>query len=128
MGATASAGSLPADPCALLKPAEIQAAAPDARIGTGKATNEGLGVSCTYEWGPRTSQWGLSSVTILATDTSQVWPGMNLDGVKQRVDGLARFVTTKRILLEVAFHGDAAAPLAKKDSLTRLLKLAGSRL
>jgi hypothetical protein len=51
-----AAVALPQDPCALLKSAEIQTLAPNAKIGSGvlDTSMAPLGVGCTYTWGPRT--------------------------------------------------------------------------
>lgn len=87
-GAAVTAAVLPKDPCALLKPAEIQALAANAKIGSGVSTTElaDFGVACTYEWGPRTREWGTSTLQIRVTDVSKVWPaGLSADDIKQRV-------------------------------------------
>jgi hypothetical protein len=85
----AAAAALPKDPCALLKPAEIQAAlAPNANIGSGVSDTSGLpmGVGCTYTWGPRTNEWGQTAFSVTITDASKVWPGgLTPDDIKQRV-------------------------------------------
>lgn len=86
-GAAATAAALP-DPCALLKPAEIQALAANAKIGSGVSATEpaGFEAACTYEWGPRTREWGMSFLHIRVTDASKVWPaGLSPDDIKQRV-------------------------------------------
>src|SRR5262245_44740165 len=82
----AAAGTLPKDPCALLKPAEIQAAlAPNATIGNGvPATNMlPLGVECSYTWGPRTSEWGESSFKVTVIDASKAWQGTSPELIQQ---------------------------------------------
>ena len=87
-GAASAGPKLPKDPCGLLKPAEIQAAlAPKATIGPGVPATDmaPLGVSCTYTWGPRTSQWGQSSVTVTVLDLSQAYPGVSGDQLKEGV-------------------------------------------
>ena len=79
-GAASASPPLPKDPCALLKPAEIQAAlAATATIGPGVPSTEmaPLGVTCSYTWGPRTSQWGQSSVTVTVLDLSKAYPGVS---------------------------------------------------
>jgi hypothetical protein len=83
----ATAAGLPKDPCALLKPADIQALAPNAKIGSGVMTTEApLGVSCAYTWGPRSSEWGETSLTVALVDASKIWPaGLTSDDIKQRV-------------------------------------------
>jgi hypothetical protein len=61
----ATAAALPKDPCALLKPADIQALAPNAKIGSGVLTTEvPLGATCAYSWGPRTSEWGETAFSV----------------------------------------------------------------
>jgi hypothetical protein len=54
----AATAALPKDPCALLKPAEIQALAPNAKIGSGVPDTSAIpmAVSCQYTWGPRTAE------------------------------------------------------------------------
>jgi hypothetical protein len=83
----AAAAAPPKDPCALLKPADIQAFAPSAKIGSGVlTTNAPLAASCAYSWGPRTSEWGETAVTVDVIDASKVWPGgLSSDDIKQRV-------------------------------------------
>ena len=83
-----AAVTLPKDPCALVKPAEIQALNPNAKVGSGVVAPDpsGFVVGCTYEWGTRTREWGMSSLQINVTDTSKVWPnGLSPDDIKQRV-------------------------------------------
>jgi hypothetical protein len=92
-GATVAAATLPKDPCALVKPAEIQAINANAKIGSGKVTPDpsGFAVGCTYEWGTRTREWGMSSLQINVTDTSKVYPnGLSADDIKQRVQVMAQ--------------------------------------
>jgi hypothetical protein len=83
----ATAAALPKDPCALLKPADIQTLAPNAKIGSGVLTENGpLGGTCAYMWGPRTSEWGETTLSVTVVDASQVWPkGLSADDIKQRV-------------------------------------------
>jgi hypothetical protein len=90
--------TLPKDPCALLKPAEIQAAlVPNAAVSRGVPTTNTapLAVSCSYTWGPRTSQWGESSVTVMVIDASQAYPGMSADQIRQGVADQGRRPTRK---------------------------------
>ena len=105
----AAAGALPKDPCALLKPAEIQALAPNATIGSGvlDTSMAPLGVACTYTWGPRTPEWGESAVTITVIDASQAWPGMGADLLKQGL--LAKVKAEGPNASQVPGVGDAAA-------------------
>jgi hypothetical protein len=73
----ATAATLPKDPCALVKPADIQALAPNAKIGSGVPTDNGsFGGSCAYSWGPRTNEWGQTALTIMIVDASKVYPGV----------------------------------------------------
>ena len=97
-GAASASPKLPKDPCALLKPAEIQAAlAPKATIGPGVPATDmaPVGVSCSYTWGPRTPQWGQSSVTVTVLDLSQAYPGVSGDQLKEGVmaEAMARDAT-----------------------------------
>jgi hypothetical protein len=88
----AMAAALAKDPCALLKPADIQALAPNAKIGSGVLTNNApLGATCQYSWGPRTSEWGEASLSVILVDVTKVWPGgLSSNDIKQRVLAEAR--------------------------------------
>lgn len=107
----ASAAQLPKDPCALLKPAEIQAAlAPDAKIPDGVADTSALplGTACKYTWGPRTSRWGQTEITVNVIDASKAWVGVSPD---QLVQGLLAKVKAKDATLsasQISGVGDAA--------------------
>jgi len=82
----ASAGALPKDACALLKPAEIQAAlAPNENIGSGVPDTSALplGVGCKYTWGPVTKEWGKSELTITVIDPAKAYPGTSADLILQ---------------------------------------------
>lgn len=85
----AAAAALPKDPCALLKPGEVQAAlAPNASVGSGVSDTSGLpmAVGCTYTWGTRTNEWGQTAFSVTVTDASKVWPGgLNAEDIKQRI-------------------------------------------
>jgi hypothetical protein len=83
----AVAQTLPKDPCALLKPADIQTLAPNAKIAAGMLAESGpLGATCAYSWGPRTGEWGQATLSISVIDASKVWPGgLSSDQIKQRV-------------------------------------------
>ena len=96
----ATAAALPKDPCALLKPADIQVLAPNAKIGSGVLTESGpLGASCQYRWGPRSSEWGETTFEVAVMDASKVWPG-----------GLSANDIKERVLVEVSSSGpDASA-------------------
>jgi hypothetical protein len=55
----------PKEPCTLLKPAEIQMLAADAKIGNGVSNPQPpLGAACEFRWGPRTKEWGEALLTI----------------------------------------------------------------
>jgi hypothetical protein len=98
----AMAAALPKDPCALLKPADIQALAPNAKIGSGVPTsNAPLGASCAYNWGPRTNEWGQTSLTVIVVDASKVWPG-----------GLSAADIKERVLVEVKTDGPDASEIS----------------
>ena len=81
-----AAPELPKEPCALLKPAEIQSAlAPDATIGNGKPSTDMLpiGVSCTYTWGPTSSKWGRTELTVTVIDGTQEFHGLGIEDIQQ---------------------------------------------
>jgi hypothetical protein len=105
----AAAGTLPKDSCALLKPAEIQALAPNAKIGNGvlDTSTAPLGTACTYTWGPRTREWGESALTITVIDASKGWPGLSPDLIQQGI--LAKVTTGGPNASQVPGVGDAAA-------------------
>ena len=86
-GIATSAAATPKDPCTLLKPADIQAFAPNAKIGSGALTENGpLGATCAYSWGPRTSEWGETALSVMVVDASKAWPGgLSSNDIKQRV-------------------------------------------
>jgi hypothetical protein len=87
-GQEAGGATLPKDPCALLKPADIQAAlAPGATVAAGVPTTASLPLaeSCSYTWGPRSRQWGDPSVMVMIMDASRAWPGLSADQVVQGV-------------------------------------------
>jgi hypothetical protein len=88
LGASAAAAALPKDPCVLLQPGDIQAAlAPKEKVGSGSPDTSmaPLGVSCAYEWGPRTKEWGKSSLTVNVIDASKAWQGTSADGVARSI-------------------------------------------
>ena len=82
-----AAAALPKDPCAFLKPADIQALAPNAKIGSGVLNaSPPLAVACTYRWGPRTSEWGQTEFSVTVMDASQVFPArLSSSAIRQRV-------------------------------------------
>jgi hypothetical protein len=90
------------DPCSLLKPADIQALDATAKIGNGKFTNNPpLAAACVYRWGPRTSEWGETELTIDIVDAAQVWPG-----------GLSAAQIKQQILGEIKIGGPDATEIA----------------
>jgi len=104
----AAAGALPKDPCALLKAAEIQALASNAKIGSGvlDTSMAPLGIACTYTWGPRTREWGESALTITVIDASKGWPGTSPDVIQQGL--LAKVKAGGPNASQVPGVGDAA--------------------
>ena len=82
-----TAAALPKDACALLRSADVQALDPNAKIASGVLTENGpLGGTCAFRWGPRTSEWGETTLNVTVVDASQVWPkGLSADDIKQRV-------------------------------------------
>lgn len=107
-GSASDAAALPKDPCALLKPAEIQTLAPNAKIGSGvlDASTAPLGVGCTFTWGPRTPEWGESALTITVIDASKGWPGMSPDLIQQGM--LAQVKVGGPNAYQIPSVGDAA--------------------
>jgi len=106
----AAAAALPKDPCALLTPAEIQAAlAPNAKVGNGvaDASMAPLGVACSYKWGPRTPQWGESSVSVTVIDVAKGWPGRSAEAINEGI--LAKAKKGGPEASQVSGVGDAAA-------------------
>ena len=97
----ATAAALPKDPCAFLKPADIQVLAPNDKIGSGVLNpNPPLAVACTYRWGPRTSEWGQTEFSVTVVDASQVWPA-----------GLSSADIRQRVLVEIKISGPDAAEI-----------------
>jgi len=107
-GSASHAAALPKDPCALLKPAEIQTLAPNAKIGTGvlDTSTAPLGVGCTYTWGPRSPEWGESALVITVIDASQAWPGLSPDQIQEGL--LAQVKVGGPHAYQVSGVGDAA--------------------
>jgi hypothetical protein len=154
----AAAAVLPQDPCALLKPADIQTLAPNAKIGSGvSSSTPPLGVGCTYSWGPRTREWGESAVTITIIDAAKGWVGVSPEQIQQGV--LLKAKTSGPNGSQISGIGDAAVftfearssnataeaylkakgvhlsvafhagdSLAQKDKVIALLKAAAARL
>ncbi len=110
LGDEAVAGTLPKDACALLTPAEVQAAlAPAVSIGSGISAGSmlPLGVGCTYTWGPRTKEWGDSALTITVIDISTAYPGTRPDTIKEGL--LAKAKVGGPDASEIGGVGDAGA-------------------
>lgn len=97
----ATAATLPKDPCAVLKPADIQALASNAKVASEVlTTNAPLGAACEYSWGPRTSEWGETFLNVTVMDASKVWPG-----------GLSSSDIEQRVLVEVRTGGPDASEI-----------------
>jgi hypothetical protein len=108
-GQDGGGAKLPKDPCALLKPAEVQAAvAPGATVAAGEATTTALPLaeSCEYKWGPRSRQWGDPSVMVMVMDATKAWPGLSADQVVQGV--LLSAKSEKEVGSTISGIGDAA--------------------
>src|SRR5262245_37405363 len=145
----------PLDPCALLKPAEIQSLAGTAKVGAPKADTAAFSRGCQYEWGTGANvQSGKSYLTVSVSPLSQAFPGLDPAVVQQGLLGKAnggkpntaaiagvgdaaiyesndpiRVETTtvaKGYMLIVAF--ESADARARKDLVIRLLKAATGRL
>ncbi len=150
--------AVPKDPCTLLAPAEIQSLAPNAKIGNGVSTtiSAELGsASCVYTWGTGGSvQSGKSSLHVIVSDASKLFPGMSPAMIKEGlltevrkpganasqiagVGDAAVFKSNDPIraeatayvkgrLLQVTFQTSDAR--VKKDQVIALLKAAAQRL
>ena len=126
--AGAIAGPLPKDPCALLTAADIQALAPGAKIGNGKPdlVAAPLGVSCQYSWGPRSPQWGETSVTVTVMDTSKAHPGMSAETLKQGL--LARTQVKGENASQVTGVGDVAVfSFANRSNTAKVDTILGAK-
>ena len=108
-GAASAAAPLPTDPCALLKPSEIQTLDSNATIGSGvlDSSTAPMSVACTYTWGPRTREWGESGLTVAVIDASKGWPGVSPDLLQQGI--LAKVKASGPNASQVTGVGDAAA-------------------
>ena len=105
----AVAQTLPKDPCALLKPGDIQVLDPDARIGSGVADTRGtpMIVGCEYKWGTDTREWGRTFLAVRVIDASTVFPrGLSADQIRQGV--LAEVKTGGPDASELPGIGDGA--------------------
>ncbi len=112
----AQSAAMPKDPCALLKPADIQPLA-GAAVKDGTPTKvEALGaVGCTYEWTGAAPDSAHYQIHVLATDASKAFPGMSTALIKQAL--LAR-VRVGGLSGEAPGIGDAAT--FESDQPTRL--------
>jgi hypothetical protein len=75
LGGSAVEAQKPADACALLQPAQIQALAGSAKVAPGKADSAaGSTRGCTYEWGTGGNvQSGKSYLTVSVTPVSEAF-------------------------------------------------------
>ena len=146
----ASAQSVPKAPCALLKPAEVQALAPSAKVGDGVAgTLQPLGTAtCTYKLTGTKLK-----LDIEVTEAAKAWPGTNYKTVVQGMQmmpksdkkystvpgvgdaanfearsGYAISATALVKGLTLTVNLDGAGAPAQKEQLILLLRAAASRL
>jgi hypothetical protein len=79
--------ALPKDPCALLKPAEVQALAPNAKIGAGVASTVSAvlnSFACEYKWGSGgNAVSGLYTLQVIVSDLSKTFPGMEPGTIRE---------------------------------------------
>lgn len=97
----------PADTCALLQPAEIQALAGGPKVGPGKADSAAFTRVCNYEW--RTGgnvQSGRSFLSVSVSPTSDAFPGTDPALVQQGL--LAKAKAGEPNTAMIAGIGDAA--------------------
>src|SRR5207248_1814734 len=95
----------------------IHTLAPDVKIGSGvlDASGAPMAVSCSYNWGPKTREWGDSGITIIVTDAEKIWPGrLSPDDVRQRVEIEAK--SGKPGSSEISGIGDGAVFTAEPKS------------
>lgn len=148
----------PQDPCALLKPAEVQALAPKAEIGKGVSSTVSpeLGsYACQYEWGTGgNAASGRFQLQVIISDVSKAFPGMEPTLIKQGLLGGAKpgqantavipgvgeaaiFKSSDPIRAETTAYVkgsllqvilEGSDARAKKDQVIALLKAAASRL
>jgi hypothetical protein len=97
----------PADTCALLQPAEIQALAGGPKVGPGKADSAAFTRVCNYEWGTGGKvQSGRSFLSVSVSPTSDAFPGMDPALVQEGL--LAKAKAGKPNTAMIAGIGDAA--------------------
>ena len=145
----------PADACALLKTAEIQALAGSAKVGPGEADSAAFTRTCQYRWGTGGNvQSGRSYLNVSVSPMSDAFPGTDASLVQEGL--LAKAKAGKPNTAVIAGIGDAAVyesddPIrasttalakgnmlivtfesadarAKKDQVIVLLKAAAGRL
>jgi len=128
----------PADPCALLQPAEIQALAGSAKVGPGKADSTSFTRACNYEWGTGGNvQSGRSSLSVSVSPISDAFPGMGPSLVQEGL--LAKAKAGEPNTAMIVGVGDAAiyesddpirvttTALAKRNMLIVKLESADAR-
>ena len=97
----------PADACALLQPAEIQALAGGAKVGAGKADTAAFTRACSYEWGTGGNvQSGRSFLSVSVSPISDAFPGMDASLVQEGL--LAKAKAGEPNTAMIAGVGDAA--------------------
>ena len=108
-GGTSIRRATPKDPCALIKPAEIQSAlAPGVTIGAGKPDTSmlPLGTACSLYVGTQDQWVGETSLTIAVIDMSKAHPGVSAGDLQQGL--LAKAVADKANTSIISGVGDAA--------------------
>lgn len=148
--------AVPKDPCALLKPAEIQTLDPKGQIGSGVASKpDALGaVACEYEWGPGANVYsGKNYLHVTVGEASKLYVGVNAAMLKQGIAMQAKsepngaaisdvgdaavfsssdkirsktIALVKGLILQVNY--EALDGFAQKDHVIALLKAAAARL
>jgi len=97
----------PADACALLKPAEIQALAGSAQVGPGEADSAAFTRTCQYRWGAGGNvQSGRSYLNVSVSPMSDAFPGTDASLVQEGL--LAKAKAGKPNAAVIAGIGDAA--------------------
>jgi hypothetical protein len=97
----------PADPCALLQPAEIQALAGGAKVGPRQADSAAFTRACDYEWGTGGNvQSGRSFLSVSVSPISDTFPGMDPSLVQEGLLAKAKAGTPNTAMIDGI--GDAA--------------------
>ena len=147
---------VPKDPCALLKPAEIQTLDPKGQIGSGVPSKpDALGaVACEYEWGSGGNAYsGKHYLHVVVGEASKLYVGVNPAMLKQGIAMQAKsepngtvisgvgdaavfsssdkirsktIALVKGLILQVNY--EALDGFAQKDHVIALLKAAAARL